>query len=157
MHRVDAVGNSLEVHRELAEGIGSSPGWRKKVRQKKIETRRKIVEGRRKACRDVCNMHRGDQGVVMVPVLFSLRLEVDLWITMASWPFLDRNPSIGFACPRAISSGDRPTHDDINLLFDWLHWTRSMIFVVAPFGGGFVVSDIAAEVPLADQVLNLIF
>ncbi|RZR81764.1 hypothetical protein BHM03_00008059 [Ensete ventricosum] len=58
---------------------------------------------------------------------------------------------------RAISSDDRPTHDDINMLFDRLHWTGSMIFVVAPFGGGFVVLDIATEVPLADQVLNLIF
>ncbi|RWW49621.1 hypothetical protein BHE74_00044174, partial [Ensete ventricosum] len=51
MHRVDAVGNSPGVHRELAEGIGSSPGWRKGVCQKKIETRRKIVGGSRKACR----------------------------------------------------------------------------------------------------------
>ncbi|RRT34972.1 hypothetical protein B296_00058615 [Ensete ventricosum] len=45
MHRVDAVGNSPGVRRELAEGIGSLPGWRKGVRQKKIETRRKIVRG----------------------------------------------------------------------------------------------------------------
>ncbi|RZS26200.1 hypothetical protein BHM03_00059505 [Ensete ventricosum] len=32
MHRIDAVGNSPGVHRELAEGIGSFPGWRKGVR-----------------------------------------------------------------------------------------------------------------------------
>ncbi|RRT32703.1 hypothetical protein B296_00045779 [Ensete ventricosum] len=35
MHRVNAVGNSLGVCRELAEGIGSLLGWRKGVRQKK--------------------------------------------------------------------------------------------------------------------------
>ncbi|RWV93558.1 hypothetical protein GW17_00043980 [Ensete ventricosum] len=43
MHRVDAVGNSPGVHREHVEGIGSLPGWRKGVPQKKIETRQKIV------------------------------------------------------------------------------------------------------------------
>ncbi|RRT31692.1 hypothetical protein B296_00048377 [Ensete ventricosum] len=52
MHRVDAVGNSSGVRRKLAEGIGSSSGWRKRVRQKKTETHRKIVGGSRKACRD---------------------------------------------------------------------------------------------------------
>ncbi|RWV80734.1 hypothetical protein GW17_00057942 [Ensete ventricosum] len=52
MHRVDAFGNSPGVCQKLAEGIGSLPGWRKGVRQKKIETHRKIVEGSRKACRD---------------------------------------------------------------------------------------------------------
>ncbi|RZS21088.1 hypothetical protein BHM03_00053676 [Ensete ventricosum] len=35
MHRIDAVGNSLGVCRELAEGIGSLLGWHKGVRQKK--------------------------------------------------------------------------------------------------------------------------
>ncbi|RWW17461.1 hypothetical protein GW17_00018609 [Ensete ventricosum] len=49
MHRVDAVGNSPGVRRELAEGIGSLPGWRKGVRQKKTETRRKIVGGEPKS------------------------------------------------------------------------------------------------------------
>ncbi|RZS02408.1 hypothetical protein BHM03_00032457 [Ensete ventricosum] len=48
----DAVGNSPRVRRELAEGIGSLPGRRKGVRRKKSETRRKIVEGSRKACRE---------------------------------------------------------------------------------------------------------
>ncbi|RWW78290.1 hypothetical protein BHE74_00013499 [Ensete ventricosum] len=52
MHRVDAFGNSLGVCRKLAEGIGSLSGWRKGVRQKKIETSRKIVGGSRKACRE---------------------------------------------------------------------------------------------------------
>ncbi|RRT33171.1 hypothetical protein B296_00048921 [Ensete ventricosum] len=50
MHRVDAVGNSLGVRRELAEGIRSLSRWRKGVSQKKPETRRKIIEGSRKAC-----------------------------------------------------------------------------------------------------------
>ncbi|RWW09019.1 hypothetical protein GW17_00027513 [Ensete ventricosum] len=49
MHRVDTVGNSLGVRQELAKGIGSLPGWCKGVCQKKIETRRKIVGGSRKA------------------------------------------------------------------------------------------------------------
>ncbi|RZS17921.1 hypothetical protein BHM03_00050130 [Ensete ventricosum] len=49
----DAVGNSLEVHRELTDGIGSLPGWRKRVRRKKIETRRKIVGSSRKAYREL--------------------------------------------------------------------------------------------------------
>ncbi|RRT70057.1 hypothetical protein B296_00000602 [Ensete ventricosum] len=49
MHRVDAVGNSPGVHRKLVEGIGSLPGWHKGVRQKKIETHRKIIGGSRKA------------------------------------------------------------------------------------------------------------
>ncbi|RRT73403.1 hypothetical protein B296_00029209 [Ensete ventricosum] len=40
----DAVGNSLRVCRELAEGIGSLLGWRKGVH-------RKIVGGSRKAYR----------------------------------------------------------------------------------------------------------
>ncbi|RRT34225.1 hypothetical protein B296_00046202, partial [Ensete ventricosum] len=39
----DAVGNSLGVHQELAEGIGSLLGWRKGVYRKKTETHRKIV------------------------------------------------------------------------------------------------------------------
>ncbi|RRT32181.1 hypothetical protein B296_00056720 [Ensete ventricosum] len=52
MHRVDAVGNSLGVHWELAEGIESLPGWHKEVRQKKTETRRKIIGSSRKACRE---------------------------------------------------------------------------------------------------------
>ncbi|RWV94209.1 hypothetical protein GW17_00043276 [Ensete ventricosum] len=39
----DAVGNSPGVHQKLTEGIGSLPGWRKGVRQKKTETHRKIV------------------------------------------------------------------------------------------------------------------
>ncbi|RWW45805.1 hypothetical protein BHE74_00048321 [Ensete ventricosum] len=52
MHRVDAFGNSPGVCRTLAEGIGSLPGWRKGVRQKKTETRRKIVRGSRKAYRE---------------------------------------------------------------------------------------------------------
>ncbi|RWW65062.1 hypothetical protein BHE74_00027656 [Ensete ventricosum] len=48
MHQVDVVGNSPGVRRELAEGIGSLPGWRKGVYQKKIETHRKIIEGSQK-------------------------------------------------------------------------------------------------------------
>ncbi|RRT43470.1 hypothetical protein B296_00031887 [Ensete ventricosum] len=60
MHRVDAIGNSPGVRRELTEGIGSSPGWRKGVRQKKTKTHRKIVGGSRKACRD------GDQQLTAV-------------------------------------------------------------------------------------------
>ncbi|RRT31941.1 hypothetical protein B296_00050835 [Ensete ventricosum] len=45
MHRVDVVGNSLGVRRELAKGIRSLLGWRKGVCQKKTETRRKIIGG----------------------------------------------------------------------------------------------------------------
>ncbi|RWV78885.1 hypothetical protein GW17_00060065 [Ensete ventricosum] len=52
MHRVDAVGNSLGVRRELAEGIRSLLGWRKGVRQKKTEIRRKIIGGSRKTYRE---------------------------------------------------------------------------------------------------------
>ncbi|RWV86021.1 hypothetical protein GW17_00052130 [Ensete ventricosum] len=47
-----AIGNSPGVHRELAKGIGSLLGWCKGVRQKKTKTRRKIVGGSRKACRE---------------------------------------------------------------------------------------------------------
>ncbi|RWV92379.1 hypothetical protein GW17_00045254 [Ensete ventricosum] len=47
------IGNSPGVRRELAERIGSLLGWCKGVRRKKIETRRKIVEGSRKACREI--------------------------------------------------------------------------------------------------------
>ncbi|RRT37750.1 hypothetical protein B296_00032988 [Ensete ventricosum] len=53
MHQVDAVGNSLGVHWELVEGIGILPAWRKRVRQKKIETCRKIIGSSRKACWDL--------------------------------------------------------------------------------------------------------
>ncbi|RWV86134.1 hypothetical protein GW17_00052005 [Ensete ventricosum] len=53
MHRVDAVGNSLGVCRELAEGIESLSGWCKGVRQKKTEIRRKIIGGSRKAYREL--------------------------------------------------------------------------------------------------------
>ncbi|RRT65188.1 hypothetical protein B296_00031303 [Ensete ventricosum] len=42
--QVNTVGNSPGVHRELTEGIESLPGWRKGVRQKKTETRQKIIE-----------------------------------------------------------------------------------------------------------------
>ncbi|RRT31340.1 hypothetical protein B296_00054301 [Ensete ventricosum] len=52
MHRVNAIGNSLGVHRKLTEGIGSLPRWRKGVRQKKIETSWKIVRSSRKVCRE---------------------------------------------------------------------------------------------------------
>ncbi|RZS16972.1 hypothetical protein BHM03_00049051 [Ensete ventricosum] len=52
MHRVDAFGNSLGVCWKLTKGIGSLPGWRKGVRQKKTETRRKIVGDSRKAYRE---------------------------------------------------------------------------------------------------------
>ncbi|RWW49026.1 hypothetical protein BHE74_00044854, partial [Ensete ventricosum] len=38
--------------RKLVEGIGSLPGWRKGVRQKKTKTYRKIVKGSQKACRE---------------------------------------------------------------------------------------------------------
>ncbi|RWV77593.1 hypothetical protein GW17_00061553 [Ensete ventricosum] len=44
MHRVDTVGNSPGVRWKLVEGLGSLPGWRKGVRQKKIETRQKIID-----------------------------------------------------------------------------------------------------------------
>ncbi|RWW42143.1 hypothetical protein BHE74_00052321 [Ensete ventricosum] len=50
MHRVDAVGNSPGVRRELAKGIGNLLGWRKGVREKKTETQWKIVGGSLKAC-----------------------------------------------------------------------------------------------------------
>ncbi|RRT47182.1 hypothetical protein B296_00016995 [Ensete ventricosum] len=46
---------NLETRQEcqkLAEGIGSLLGWCKGVHQKKTETRRKIIEGSRKACRE---------------------------------------------------------------------------------------------------------
>ncbi|RWW47881.1 hypothetical protein BHE74_00046096, partial [Ensete ventricosum] len=49
----DAVGNSPGVRRELAEDIGSLLGWRKGVRWKKTETRRKIVKGSRKAYQEL--------------------------------------------------------------------------------------------------------
>ncbi|RZS00941.1 hypothetical protein BHM03_00030724 [Ensete ventricosum] len=39
----DAVRNSPGVRRELIHGIESLPGWRKRVRWKKIETRQKII------------------------------------------------------------------------------------------------------------------
>ncbi|RWW40805.1 hypothetical protein BHE74_00053743 [Ensete ventricosum] len=52
MYRVDTVGNSPGVRRELTEGIRSLPGWHKGVHQKKIETHRKIIGGSRKACQD---------------------------------------------------------------------------------------------------------
>ncbi|RRT70700.1 hypothetical protein B296_00023096 [Ensete ventricosum] len=52
MHHIDAVGNSLGVCRELVEGIESLLGWHKGVRQKKIETRRKIIGASQKAYRD---------------------------------------------------------------------------------------------------------
>ncbi|RRT42344.1 hypothetical protein B296_00041801, partial [Ensete ventricosum] len=45
----DVVRNSPGVHRELTEGIRSLLGWRKGVRWKKTETRRKIVGGSRKS------------------------------------------------------------------------------------------------------------
>ncbi|RZR95396.1 hypothetical protein BHM03_00024243 [Ensete ventricosum] len=45
------VGNLPGVRRELVEGIGSLPGWRKGVRQKKTEACWKIVGGSRKVCR----------------------------------------------------------------------------------------------------------
>ncbi|RRT32946.1 hypothetical protein B296_00050600 [Ensete ventricosum] len=52
MHRIDAIGNSPGVRRELAEVIGNLLGWRKGVRQKKTETHRKIIGSSQKAYRD---------------------------------------------------------------------------------------------------------
>ncbi|RZR72899.1 hypothetical protein BHM03_00018390 [Ensete ventricosum] len=49
----DAVGNSPGVRWELAESIGSLPGWLKGVHQKKTKTRRKIIEGSQKAYREL--------------------------------------------------------------------------------------------------------
>ncbi|RWV83662.1 hypothetical protein BHE74_00043165 [Ensete ventricosum] len=49
----DAIGNSLGVCRDLAEGITSLPGWHKGVRWKKNKTRRKIIGGSRKGCREL--------------------------------------------------------------------------------------------------------
>ncbi|RRT69162.1 hypothetical protein B296_00030537 [Ensete ventricosum] len=49
----DVVGNSLGVHRELTESTESLLGWRNEVPRKKTETYRKIVEGSRKACREL--------------------------------------------------------------------------------------------------------
>ncbi|RZS16803.1 hypothetical protein BHM03_00048873 [Ensete ventricosum] len=44
---------SSHFHRlRCVKGIKSLPGWHKGVRQKKTETRRKIIGGRRKACRE---------------------------------------------------------------------------------------------------------
>ncbi|RWW38556.1 hypothetical protein BHE74_00056205, partial [Ensete ventricosum] len=56
-------GNSLGVCRELAEGIGSFPGWHKGVHQKNTEIRRKIVGGSRKAYRDLSIQPGLDDGV----------------------------------------------------------------------------------------------
>ncbi|RWW50018.1 hypothetical protein BHE74_00043757, partial [Ensete ventricosum] len=52
MHRVDAFENSPGVCRKLTEGIGSLPGWRKGVHQKKTETHQNIVRVSRKAYRE---------------------------------------------------------------------------------------------------------
>ncbi|RRT62200.1 hypothetical protein B296_00013233 [Ensete ventricosum] len=52
----DAVRNSPGVLQELTEGIGSLPAWRKRVRQKKTETRPKIVGGSRKRLSRVGNV-----------------------------------------------------------------------------------------------------
>ncbi|RWW00922.1 hypothetical protein BHE74_00042784 [Ensete ventricosum] len=52
MHRIDAIGNSPGVRRELAEGIGSLLGWRKGVRQKKTKTHRKIIGSSQKTYRE---------------------------------------------------------------------------------------------------------
>ncbi|RRT70595.1 hypothetical protein B296_00016927, partial [Ensete ventricosum] len=49
----DTVANSLGVHRELAEGIRSLPGWRKGVHRKKTETYQKIIRGSQKACQEL--------------------------------------------------------------------------------------------------------
>ncbi|RWW80196.1 hypothetical protein BHE74_00011477 [Ensete ventricosum] len=49
------VGNSFGI-RQGAEGIGSLPGWRKGIHQKKNETHKKIIEGSRKAYRDGCTV-----------------------------------------------------------------------------------------------------
>ncbi|RWW71693.1 hypothetical protein BHE74_00020545 [Ensete ventricosum] len=70
MHRVDAVGNSLGVRRELAEGIESLPGWRKGVRQKKSRlagrlsgvTKKRFIEGIRKLAGSTLGDHRKKTG-----------------------------------------------------------------------------------------------
>ncbi|RRT64919.1 hypothetical protein B296_00015066 [Ensete ventricosum] len=62
MYRVDAVGNSLGVRRELAESIRSLLGWRKRVCQKKTETRRKIIECSHKAYREDWKTRREHAG-----------------------------------------------------------------------------------------------
>ncbi|RWW11054.1 hypothetical protein GW17_00025360 [Ensete ventricosum] len=60
----DVVGNSPRVHQKLDEGIGSLLRWRKGVRRKKIETHRKIIEGSRKACRELGRSSSGFIGYV---------------------------------------------------------------------------------------------
>ncbi|RWV94679.1 hypothetical protein GW17_00042756 [Ensete ventricosum] len=57
------VGNSPRVRRKLVEGNGSLPGWRKGVRQKKTETRWKIVGVAEKlAGNDVVGSRRSSLG-----------------------------------------------------------------------------------------------
>ncbi|RWV90348.1 hypothetical protein GW17_00047453 [Ensete ventricosum] len=48
----NAVRNSPGVRWELVESIRRLLGWHKRVRRKKTKTRRKIIKGSRKACRD---------------------------------------------------------------------------------------------------------
>ncbi|RWW37532.1 hypothetical protein BHE74_00057341 [Ensete ventricosum] len=52
----NAVGNSLGVHRELAEDIESLLGWHKGVHLKKTKTHLKMVKGSRKAFQDSCTV-----------------------------------------------------------------------------------------------------
>ncbi|RRT75901.1 hypothetical protein B296_00020459 [Ensete ventricosum] len=54
------VGKSPRVRQELAEGIGSLPGWCKGVHRKKIEICQKIIGGSRKACRELGRSCRPD-------------------------------------------------------------------------------------------------
>ncbi|RWW83402.1 hypothetical protein BHE74_00008096 [Ensete ventricosum] len=75
MHRVDAVGNSPGVRWELTEGIRSLLGWCKGVRQKKTETRWKIIGGSRKAYRELgwsCNRCLA----IMIGLVFTQRRSV---------------------------------------------------------------------------------
>ncbi|RWW57113.1 hypothetical protein BHE74_00036120 [Ensete ventricosum] len=64
MHRVDAFGNSPGVCWKLVEGIRSLLGWRKRVRQKKTETRRKIIGG----CQSMRDRRKSQAGIRINPV-----------------------------------------------------------------------------------------
>ncbi|RRT77563.1 hypothetical protein B296_00014752 [Ensete ventricosum] len=85
------------------------------------------------------------------------RHQGDLEVTVASWPLFYCGSCICSARRRAIASRSGSADNNINLFFYGPLWVGRRISGMSTLGSWMSVTDIAAEVPLANKVFNLVF
>ncbi|RWW28651.1 hypothetical protein GW17_00006863 [Ensete ventricosum] len=78
-------------------------------------------------------------------------------VTVASWPLFYCGSCICFARRRAIASRSGSADNNINLFFYGPLWAGRRISGMSTLGSWTSVTDIVAEVPLANKVFNLVF